>query len=219
MNYETSKILGGIGAIMMFIGIFPIVNYFGVLELIGAVIVLVALYGLSGHFHDPSIFKNAIIGIVAVVVGVVASVVVALTIVWASFADFLYQLYPGWDGAWSSLQGMTPDTSQFTADFDFSTFLPIVVGILAIFIIMWVFAILGTFFIRHSLKRVSTKSGVSLFGTAGTLLLAGAFLIIVFGLGLILMWIAALLLAIAFFQLNPAQPPAPSYSMPPQTLA
>lgn len=215
MNYETNKILGGIGAILMFIGIIPLVSYYGIIELVGAVLVLFALYGLSGHFHDSSIFKNALIGIFAVIIGVVVSIVVAITVILANISGFLHQVYPGWDGSWSSLQGLTPDTSQFTANFDFSTLIPVVAGIIGILVIMWVFAIIGTFFIRRSLKQVSAKSGVGLFGTAGTLLLAGAFLIIV-GLGLILMWIAALLLAIAFFQLKKAEPIPPSYAPPPQ---
>ncbi|MCL5876296.1 MAG: DUF996 domain-containing protein [Candidatus Bathyarchaeota archaeon] len=216
MNYETNKILGGIGAILMFIGIFPMANSYGVLELIGAVLILVALYGLSGHFHESGIFKNALIGVLAGIVGVVLAFVILIAVVLANISNFLYQIYPGWDGSWASLSGMTADTSQFAAgNFDLSTLVPIITGALAVLVILWVFAIVGTFFIRRSLKQVSTKSGVGLFGTAGTLLLAGAFLtIIVFGL--ILMWIAALLLAIAFFQLKQAEPIPPSYAPPPQ---
>ncbi|MCW3984054.1 MAG: DUF996 domain-containing protein [Candidatus Bathyarchaeota archaeon] len=217
MNYETNKILGGIGAILMFIGILPVANFYGILELIGAVLILAALYGLSGHFHESGIFKNAVIGVLAGVVGAVLAFVILVAVVLANISSFLYQLYPGWDGSWASLSGMTADTSQFTSgNFDYSTLVPLVTGALAVLVILWVFAIVGTFFIRRSLKQVSAKSGVGLFGTAGTLLLAGAFLTII-GFGLLLMWIAALLLAIAFFQLKQAEPIAPpTYPPPPQ---
>jgi uncharacterized membrane protein len=58
---------------------------------------------------------------------------------------------------------------------------------------------------------------LGLFSTAGLLLLIGAVLIIAFGLGAILMWIAVLLLAIAFFQIKPQieQPVAASQYPPP----
>ncbi len=36
MTLESGKILGGIGAILMFVGIFPTINYLGIIEIIGA---------------------------------------------------------------------------------------------------------------------------------------------------------------------------------------
>ena len=35
MEIETTKILGGIGALLMFIGIIPYINSFGIIGLIG----------------------------------------------------------------------------------------------------------------------------------------------------------------------------------------
>ena len=46
MTLESSKTLGGIGALLIFIGVFPYINYFGVLEIIGVILVLFALHGL-----------------------------------------------------------------------------------------------------------------------------------------------------------------------------
>jgi uncharacterized membrane protein len=53
--------------------------------------------------------------------------------------------------------------------------------------------------------KLSAKSDVHLFSTAGLLLLIGAVLIIAFGIGLILIWISALLIAIAFFRIRAEQ--------------
>jgi len=50
MTLESSKTIGGIGALLMFIGIFPYINYFGIVELIGAILVLVALHGLGSYY-------------------------------------------------------------------------------------------------------------------------------------------------------------------------
>jgi uncharacterized membrane protein len=47
MTFESSKTLGGIGALLMFIGVFPYISYFGIIELIGAILVLVALHGFA----------------------------------------------------------------------------------------------------------------------------------------------------------------------------
>jgi uncharacterized membrane protein len=83
--------------------------------------------------------------------------------------------------------------------------MPFITGIIVVFVILWVFAIISAFLVRRSLITLSAKSGVGLFSTAGLLLLIGAVLIILFGIGLILIWISALLLAIAFFRIRPQQ--------------
>jgi uncharacterized membrane protein len=217
MNLDTSKTIGGIGAILMLIGIFPFLSYAGIVELIGAVLVLVSLYGLSGYFREPGIFKNALIGVVAGVVGAVLAVIVGFTVVLSSVTPLLHQLYPGWDGNWASLQGMTPDTSQFTSgNFDPSIILPVLTGVIAVLAILWIFAIIATYFIRRSLKQLSARSNVGLFGTAGTLLLIGAFLTIIL-IGFILMWVAVVLLAIAFFQIKRSEPEFAQPPPPPTT--
>jgi uncharacterized membrane protein len=220
MTLESSKVIGGVGAILMLIGVFPAINYLGILELIGVIMILVGLHGVGEHFHEPNIFKNALFSVIAIIVGVVAAVAIAFTVVLTNIRSFIYQLYPGWNGDWASLSGMTPDTSQFTSgNFDVTTLYPLIIGVLAVLGIIWIFAIISMFFARRSLKQVSDKSSVGLFGTAGLLLLIGAILIIAFGLGLILMWIGMLLLAIAFFQLKhtEAPPAAATYPPPPQT--
>jgi uncharacterized membrane protein len=89
---------------------------------------------------------------------------------------------------------------------------PFLVGLFVALAVLWVFAIIATYFVRRSLVSLSAKSGVGLFSTAGLLMLVGAVLIIAFGLGLLLIWIGALILAIAFFTMKPqeSQPAAPS---------
>jgi uncharacterized membrane protein len=206
MTLESSKTLGGIGALLMFIGIFPYINYFGIVELIGAILVLVALHGLGSYYKEEGIFNNALYGIITGVVGVVLAVAVGIVIVLSSITDFLMKIFPSWNGDWStlpSLSGMTPNTGNI----GFGDVIPFIVGAIMIIAILWVFAIIATFFLRRSLKQLSAKSNYGLFGTVGLLLLIGAFLVIVVGLGLILMWIAVLILAIAFFNLKPTQQP------------
>ena len=114
-NLELSKTLGGIGAILMFIGIFPFISYFGIVELIGAILVLTALYSLGKYYKDSGIFNNALYGIMAGIVGVVSAVAIGLAIVLPNIKDFLMTIFPSWNGDWStisSLSGMTPNTSK-----------------------------------------------------------------------------------------------------------
>jgi uncharacterized membrane protein len=217
MTIESNKTLGGIGALLMFIGILPYVNYFGIIELIGAIMVLVALHGFASYYKEQGIFNNALYGIIAGIVGVVLAVAIGLAIILPSIKDFILKIYPSWNGDWStisSLSGTTPNT----ANISFTDLIPFISAAIIIFVILWVFAIIATFLLRRSLKQVAEKSGTGLFSTAGLLLLIGAVLIIIFGLGLILIWIAVLILAIAFFTMKPqeTQPSPMVTASPPQ---
>jgi len=201
MTIETSKTLGGVGAILMFVGIIPVINSYGVIELIGLILVMVALYNLASYYTERGIFNNAFYGLIAGIVGGVVAVGTVVLAVLTSLTDFLYTIYPSWNGDWSALSGLTPDTSNLSLD----AIVPFLTGLFAALLILWIFAIIGFYFVRRSLTSLSAKSGVGLFSTAGLLMLIGAVLIIAVGIGLLLIWISMLLLAIAFFQIRPQQ--------------
>ena len=201
MTIETSKTLGGVGAILMFVGIIPVISSYGVIELIGLILVMVALYNLASYYTERGIFNNAFYGLIAGIVGGVVAVGTVVLAVLTSLTDFLYTIYPSWNGDWSALSGLTPDTSNLSLD----AIVPFLTGLFAALLILWIFAIIGFYFVRRSLTSLSAKSGVGLFSTAGLLMLIGAVLIIAVGIGLLLIWISMLLLAIAFFQIRPQQ--------------
>jgi uncharacterized membrane protein len=208
MTVESSKMFGGIGAILMFVGVLPTINYLGILEIIGLILVLVALRNLADFYREGGIFKNAIYGAAVAVIGVIIIGVLAVAVVLSNLKDLLIQLYPGWNGDWSTLQSMTPNTTNF----DPANIFQLVGGLLVVLVIAWVLAIIASFFIYRSLKQVSNKSNVGLFGTAGLILLIGAIIPII---GLILMWVSALILAIAFFTLKPQEQPIATVISPP----
>lgn len=218
MNFESSKTLGGIGAILLFIGVFPVINTYGIIDLVGAILLLVGLHGLSNYFRERGIFSNALIAVIVLIVGAVIVGVLALTIFLANAVALVSQIYPGWDGNWASLQGMTPDPNAFN-NMNINDWLPIISALAGIWVGAWIIAIISTFFLRRSLVTVTNRSNIGLFGTAGLLMLIGAFLGII-AIGYLLIWIGFLILAIAFFQLKPVQPtatPPPAYSPPPPT--
>jgi uncharacterized membrane protein len=205
---ETSKTLGGVGAILMFVGVIPVINTYGVIELIGLILVMVALYNLASYYTERGIFNNALYGLIAGIVGGVVAVGTIFLTVLTSLTTFIETIYPDWNGDWSALSGLTPDPSNISID----AIMPLLAGIFAALLILWVFAIISAFFVRRSLNSLSAKSSVGLFSTAGLLVLVGAVLIIALGIVLILIWIGALILAVAFFTMKPreTQPAMPA---------
>jgi uncharacterized membrane protein len=203
--------LGGIGAILMFIGVIPYISYYGVIELIGLILVMVALYSLASHYGEGGIFNNALYGLIIGIVGGVVSVAALFITVLTSLTDFLYAIFPDWNGDWAALSGLTPDVSNLSLE----SIGPFIAGIITVLVILWVAAIVSAFFIRRSLGALSAKSGIGLFSIAGLLILIGALLTIVV-IGLLFIWIALILLAVAFFFIKPttARPTAPA---PPPT--
>jgi len=217
MDLNTSKTLGGIGAILLLVGIFPYINYFGLLDIIGIILVLIALHDFSSYYKENGIFNNAMYGVFAGIVGIVIAAVIGIAIVLPNITSFLEKLYPNWNGSWStisSLSGMTPVTSNIT----FKDVEPFIAAAIAIVAVLWIFAIIAAIFVRRSLSQVSSKTSVGMFSTAGLVFLIGAALTIVI-VGLIVIWIAALLLAIAFFTTTPQQqqPPTATPVSPPAT--
>jgi uncharacterized membrane protein len=195
MNLKSSKTLGCIGAILMVIGVLPTINLLLIIELIGVILVLVALHGFASFYQESGIYTNALYGIIAGIIGVAIAVAVILP----NLIDVLKKAYPNWNGSWTtitSLSAMVPKTSNINS-VDLNSL--ITAGIVAL-AILCVFSVTETFFLRRSLKQLATKTNVKLFSTAGMLLLIGAILIIAIGFGLLLMWIGAIVLAIAFFK-------------------
>ena len=200
-NFESNKNLGGIGAILMFIGIFPYISTFGLIELVGAILVLVAMKGFADYYREAGIFNNALYAIISAIVGAGAFVAIAFL----AFVDFFSELginltlgnFSDWSTQISNIDWQTINMSTIGKFVGF-IFLDIVV--------LFVFILITAILLRKSFGILSAKTGVSLFGTTGTVLLVGAVLILAFGIGLIVVWISTLLLAIAFFQVRP--PPA-----------
>jgi uncharacterized membrane protein len=206
VTLETNKNLGGIGAILMFLGILPYISFYGIIPLVGLILVLIAMYGLASDYRESGIFNNALYGVITAIVGGILFVAVAvyalfdffaglgLTIGFGNFADWATALTQiDWTSIGLSLIG------------NFITY------ILLDLVILFVFIVITAILLRKSLGLLSAKSGVGMFGTTGTIILVGAILTII-AIGLIIVWVALLLLAIAFFSIKSQQapPPAPS---------
>lgn len=209
MTFETSKNLGGLGAILLVIAavmiiFLPVATF--VIGAAGAIMLLIGLHGLAGYYKERGIFNNGLISFLVVVIGGILVAVVFLYVVLSNITPLLQQIYPGWNGDWAALQNMTPDTSALqSGNFDYSVLMPMLVGMVAVFVVVWIVAIIAGVFIRQSLNQIKEKSNVNMFGTAGIVVLIGAFLGIIV-IGYIIMVIGILMAAIAFFQLRPVSP-------------
>jgi uncharacterized membrane protein len=204
MEPESSKILGGIGAILMLIGPFG-AFYTGIIGLVGLILVLVALNGLADYYKERRIFTNVLYAAILAIVGGVISVVVIVTAA-INMLPILGIQISNWTDV-SALQKL--NLQNFT---NWSALAPYVGAIIGALIILFVCVVVAAVLLRRSLIILSGKSGTHLFATAGLLMLIGAALTIVL-VGLVLLWIGVLLLAIAFFEMR-TQPTQTQTTMP-----
>ena len=136
MSLESNKTLGGIGAILLAI---PFLN------LIGIILVLIAMKGMAEYYDDDDIFKNAIYGFIFGVIGVMALVAVILLFAF----------------------GYAATTTIVTPFAGFGL-------IIITFIVLYGFSLIAAIFYKNSLNKLSEKSGEEMFNTAGVILLIGA---------------------------------------------
>jgi len=199
LNFETSKNLGGVGAILIFVSV--LLSYAsvfsGVVSLVGLILVLIALKGFADYYNEAGIFNNALYGVVTAIVG--GMVTVALVFIAA--VDFISELGLSFTNI--------ADWSTELAAIDWMTVGFDIIGnfiayILLALVVLFIFGLITAILLRKSLGLLSTKTGVGLFGTTGLLILIGAVLTII-AIGLVLIWIATLILAIAFFSMKPQQ--------------
>ena len=153
MSLESNKTLGGIGAILLAI---PFTN------IVGIILVLIAMKGMSDYYNDDDIFKNALYGFIFGVVGVIALVAVILLLVFG-FATISPVVTPfaGW-------------------------------GLVIIaFIVLYVFSLIAAIFYQKSLNILSEKSGETTFNTAGLILIIGAIIPVIGEILKLIAWILA----------------------------
>jgi uncharacterized membrane protein len=172
---------------------------------VGAVLMLSGLYGLSSYYHEPVIFKKALTGTVVIIIGVAIAIILTYILIMPNFVTMLHQMYPGWDGNLNSQPNMPPNVNAIDPSQFFKVSYAIITNITILFVILFVFVIIATVFIRQALIQLREKSNIGMFETAGTLMLVGGGLTIIL-IGYAIIWVAILLLTIAFFQIKNQEP-------------
>ncbi len=201
MNFETSKNFSGIGSILLLVSFLtiPFISIFGpgTLGIVGLILMLMGIRGMADYYRDNRIFNYSLFGSITGVVGAVLTFAIAVLVFLPAATNFFRNVLPGWNGDWSSLSGLTPDASNIAL----SEAAPFVATFFALILIAFVFALATALLCRKSFLNLKEKTSVGLFGSASLLLLVGGALSIIL-IGYILMWVALLLAAIAFFQIK-----------------
>ncbi len=183
VNFEYSKTLAGEGAVLLLLSLIPYVGW--VLGIVGIVLLAKALKEFSYYYQDESIYSNAWTGLKYMIVAIVAAAVAIVSMI---------------VGAASATRWFTEGASfVFTAGFA-AGLIAFLAGIVATF----VFYVLAANSLKNSLNTLAQKSGENSFATAATLLWIGAILTII-GVGLLLIFVACILLTIGFFSMKPKQ--------------
>ena len=78
-SLSNAKIFGGIGALLMLLGIIP--QTFGILGLIGFIMVFIAVKMIADESKDKDIFNNYLYSFILVIIAVVVAIVVVVIII------------------------------------------------------------------------------------------------------------------------------------------
>ena len=163
------------------------------LSIVGIIMVLIGMKKLSQAYNDESIWKNTLYAVIFGIIGIVASGLILVSLFFGGI----------FAGAALGLGGE-------------AGFVGLILGLILFVVLAFVFYLLEAIYIRRAFDSLANRSGVGLFRTGGLLLLIGAILTI-FIVGLFLIFIAWILILVAFFQIPTSQqtqmPPPP----PPMT--
>ena len=157
------------------------------LSIVGIIMVLVGMKNLSKAYNDESIWKNTLYAVIFGIIGIVASGVTLVSLFFGGiFAGAALEL-----GDATGLVGL-------------------IAGLIIFLVVAFIFYLLEAIYIRRAFDTLANRSGVGMFRTGGMLLLIGAILTIVL-VGLFLIFIAWILILVAFFQI----PTSSQSQMPP----
>jgi uncharacterized membrane protein len=188
-----AKTYGGVGSILLVLSAVPLVlsavPLAGfVLGIVGFILVLIAVKYLSENLGDRSIFVNALYFVIIGLIGFLIAFFLA-------FAALFPFLGPGFSPTTGPIDPTDPGAILAATT--------VLIGL----VIGWILFIVAAVFLRRSFNSISARLGVRMFGTAALLYFIGAILLIVV-VGGVLIYIAEILMIVAFFSIPEQQPPA-----------
>ena len=201
MSFDSSKNLSAIGSLLMVIGFLgSVVPYGGILSIVGLILLLVGLKGLSSYYQENDIFNNTLYAIIIAIVGAVVAVATLIVTAVSAFATIGIDINNVND--WTNFG---TEIGTYFSDFaNFSELWTLIGAVVLAMLVIFVSMIISMYFFRKTMTQLSTKSGIGLFGTAGLLMLIGAVLTII-AVGLLIIWIGLILATVAFFQMKEPQ--------------
>jgi len=186
----------------MVISPFLVSGFTLLVDIVGLILVLIAVKGLSDHYREASIFNNSLYGVILSIIGVVVFVAALFVTALSFFENVL--------GIELSAAFSDPTAFQnieWTEAMILDNLMEHVAALVGSVLVLFIFIVVAAIFFRKSLTTLAEKTGVGLFGTAGLLLLIGAVLTIIL-IGFLLIWVALILVTVAFFKIR-EEPPRP----------
>ncbi len=185
---SSAKAIGGIGAILVLLTFVPSAG--AIFGIAGFIMILVAVKEVADVLENRKVFSDMMTAVILAIIGVaVASLVVSATV----FSAFQ-------NGYFSSGYPYTPSTTITTAQW-IAFGLAIGLGLL----IAWLFFLFSSLYLRRSYNAIGAELDVHMFGTAGLLYFIGAATAII-GVGFVLLFVAQILTAVAFFSIPEKRP-------------
>ena len=185
-NFESNKILGGVGALLTAIGSLVLFSgAVGIVGIVGMILVLISMRGLAEDFRDYSVYRTSVIGFLFGIIGMLIAIAV--------FAAF-----------------------SFFSGFIFAHPIVGVLGILGAIVgwgLMFVFFLVSGIFYKIGFSVLASKSLEGTLRTGSLLLLVGSVLTIVF-VGFFLLFVGWILIAVGLFSLKPIIQPGQTYTAP-----
>ncbi len=176
------RLLGGIGSILVILTVAPTVGW--LIGIVGFILVLIAINRISTLTGDRKIFNSFLI---AIILAIAAIIVGGLAIVGGIYAL----------AGMGQFQGNTFVPNPNVTPGDWAGFaLRIVPALIAIWVLMLVSAV----YIRGGLSRIGSRLNMGLFDTAAIIFLIGAIFTVVL-IGFLLIFVAMVILAVAFFSI------------------
>ena len=187
-SVQRISLFGIIGSVLILFFAFNSIGW--AIATAGFVFVGIAVYNLSKKLNCLSIFKDYVVSSVAVAVGAAGAA-----------AYFIYALA---SPQVSSLINAIVSSSSVSipASLQSSVIQNILAPFMLALAILTAAFVISAIFLRRSFKAIAEKTGTKLFDTTAKVYLAGAALTIVFGLGLVVLFVAFILQAVAFFDLG-----------------
>ncbi len=144
ISLKQVRNLGGIGAVLVCLGVLPLVG--GILSLVGVVLLLVSFYKLSELINNKDIFYKYLIGFLVGIAGIIVFLV-------SGIVSFLPSLF----------------RRQTSAIYEGA-----ILGVIIAILLWWILSIVSAHFYSQSYKLVGSYFNINTFNLAGNFVFWGA---------------------------------------------
>ncbi len=180
-SLSLARTIGSVGSILV---LFAFVLADGAaLFISGLILILIAVNHLSSVTKDRELNGNTRAAVAFYAIGTV----IGFLLVYRGFPSFTVS---GFTGPLLSADPLAAFFARFAG--------MRLVGLLA----TWFFFVAGSFFLKRAYDSIQLRLNINLFQTAGIVLLIGAVMLILFGAGLVILFLGATLQAAAFLSLE-----------------